>query len=366
MTRPDSILRGRADDGFTLLELLAAMALASLVTAASVATLHHAVAAARVSPALADAQQRARVAADAVAADLRLAGAGLAAGPATGSLAAVLPPVLPRRLGPAVDDETTARGDVVTILYVPSGAPQARLADPFGAGATRLRLTTPPNCATGRDMCGFRPSDVALAFDATGRFGLFEILDVSPAEAGTRPLTASGAATFAAGESVAAVEVRGYYFDRAARQLRAFDGRGLDSPVVDHVVDFALEYFGDPEPPRAPRPPAGTANCLFLADGTPAPGLDRLDGAGARTLVALSLDQFRDGPWCGGDGIRFDADLLRVRAIALHVRVEAAADSLRGADARFGVPGSSRSALQAAPDVSIRTSVAPPNLQVIR
>jgi hypothetical protein len=57
--------------------------------------------------------------------------------------------------------------------------------------------------------------------------------------------------------------------------------------VIDNVVGVQFEYFGDPNPPIAPKPPMGIANCLYddaqnLVSGTRGPGdAGRLAGATA-------------------------------------------------------------------------------------
>jgi len=141
----------------------------------------------------------------------------------------------------------------------------------------------------------------------------------------------------------------------ATYQLMSVDGAsGVDVPVVDHVVALAFEYFGDPQPPLMRKPladatgpwttygpkPATAAvapfapgeNCIFANDGsgTPQPRLTTLNGGAS--LVALTAPLLTDGPWCPSDTApdRWDADLLRVRSIAVRLRVQAALTALRG------------------------------------
>jgi hypothetical protein len=130
--------------------------------------------------------------------------------------------------------------------------------------------------------------------------------------------------------------------------LMRYDGRESTFPVLDDVVRLEFEYFGDPEPPRVvgaseseaidvtygPAPPASTVddpsdpwgigeNCTFaLVDGVHTPRLPALGGA---ALVALTSSMLTDGPWCPdvSDGDRFDADLLRVRRVRVHLRLQA-------------------------------------------
>jgi hypothetical protein len=76
-----------------------------------------------------------------------------------------------------------------------------------------------------------------------------------------------------------------------------------------------------------------------------------------------------DGPWCPDEAHpnRFDADLLRVRRIAVTLRVQAASASLRGpAGTLFVHGGSARSGDRFVPDQEIRFDVTPRNLNVER
>jgi hypothetical protein len=90
---------------------------------------------------------------------------------------------------------------------------------------------------------------------------------------------------------------------------------------------------------------------------------------GGTILVALSAGTLTDGPWCP-DGVnpnRFDADLLRIRRIAVTLRVESAAAALRGpAGQLFARAGTSTSAHRLLPDREIRFDVSPRNLNLAR
>jgi hypothetical protein len=168
-------------------------------------------------------------------------------------------------------------------------------------------------------------------------------------------------------------------------QLMRYDGDGAaDAPVVDHVVGLSFQYFGDPEPPAirrpltdpvgpwttyGPRPQASGDNCVFAGNGTPVPASALPVLGGGTILVALSAGTLTDGPWCP-DGVnpnRFDADLLRVRRIAVTLRVESAAAALRGpAGPLFARAGTSTSAQRLVPDREIRFDVSPRNLNLGR
>jgi hypothetical protein len=170
-------------------------------------------------------------------------------------------------------------------------------------------------------------------------------------------------------------------------QLALYDGNQSDLPQVDHVVTFAFEYFGDPQPPRirslpgprgermsyGPPPPllgeddprdswGPGENCVIAAaDGRQSPRLAALDDDAGR-LQSLGSPMLTDGPWCpdSSSEARYDADLLRIRKVRVTLRVEARLDSLRGADSLlFKRPGQSRQAGSLVPDQQITVEVVP-------
>jgi hypothetical protein len=107
--------------------------------------------------------------------------------------------------------------------------------------------------------------------------------------------------------------------------------------VAENVAQVTFSYFGSTEPPSAPRPPLGTANCLYRADGSRLP---YASGTGTGAVEALPLSSFGDGPFCGSGRLMFDADLLKIRAVRAVVRLETSVDAMRGSDPRlFARPG---------------------------
>ncbi len=125
-------------------------------------------------------------------------------------------------------------------------------------------------------------------------------------------------------QDTSALAARTYYLKGAASntfELMQYDGRQADLPVVDHVARLAFEYFGDPE---------------------------RLDPS-----------VLTDGPWReDGSHRRFDADLLRVRHVRVHLGVESAIASLRGpAGALFAHGGSSTAPERLVPDQEIELHI---------
>ena len=204
-----------------------------------------------------------------------------------------------------------------------------------------VQLDPGPACAP--PTCGYRARDLVLVFDEHGAWELFRVT-------GTGAMTLSlerahaTATMFAPGAVVAPVELHHYYADTARSQLRHYDGWQGDFPVVDDLVDLRFRFFGDAA--------AGAPVCQGHAP--PAVG---------GPLVEIGLGKLIDGSWCGPAGLPFDADLLRIRAVAVVLRVQSAVEELRGADPRlFARPGPTAGRRGFVPDHAVSFTVAPRNL----
>ena len=355
-------------------------------------------------------QQRLRVGADTLTRDLVMAGAGAYLGTQAGSLGYFFAPILPFRQGAIGDDPAgTFAADRITLLYVPSTTAQTTLAAPLTGSAATPTLTLaaetdcPKNPVTGLPYleCGFAKDMSVLVFDDTGNYDLFSITSVTDATAQVvvkRPADSQNT-NYPIGSKVIEAASHTYYLktDSANQlyQLMHYDGTSnADVPVADHVVGLAFEYFGDPLPPvlkkpisdpggpwtsYGPKPPApgvkptswpAGENCTFMLDGNGAhvPRLTTL-GSSSAALVLLTPAQLSDGPWCpdASNLNRWDADLLRIRKVGVTLRVEAAADALRGpASALFARGGTSRGGNRWVPDQEIRFQVSPRNVNLGR
>lgn len=378
--------------GFSLVEMLVAVSLTLTITAAIFALLNPADGAFAVEPETADLQQRLRTAADTLSRELALAGAGPDLGASGGSLNRWLAPVLPFRRGPVGGDAPgIARADTLTVLYVPPAGARATLVADLAPGATTAFIEPGARFTSGM---------TALVHDANGGYAICAVVGAGPGASSlqiARP-AAANAAAFSSGSPVVQVESRTYSLKSDAAtdsyQLMVSVGASLaDVPAVDHVVGLRFEYFGDPQPPRllrshddaalerttyGPAPPdAGVQttgygageNCTFRRDGAGG-AQPRLAVLGDGTALArLDASQFADGPWCpdASDPNRWDADLLRIRAIGITVRVESAVDELRGPSGPlFARPGTSRNGRRVVPDREIRFQVSPRNLDLAR
>ena len=248
--------------------------------------------------------------------ELERAGAGMTVSPAIGPLNWSFAPIIPRRLGAQnPDPDQSARSDAVTITYVPQTVAQSATTGPVSA-SLGLDVRAQPNCPAGQPACGFQAGMTTLVFDNTANFDLFSIPRLQGSTAVLRAHGPGSGSSYQAGAAATEVESHTYYFNPSTSQLRQYDGDQTDFPVVDNIVGLSFEYFGDANPPTKPKPPPGTANCLYDAAGQllAAPTLTGTGG-----LVWLPLSMLSDGPWCGGGATRFDADLLRVRLIKVTV-----------------------------------------------
>ena len=214
--------------GFSLVELLIAMAVMTTTAGALLSLVMAGQTIARLQPEAADLQQRARIATQALAADLARAGAGLDAGVWAGPLASRFPPVTP-----------SADGGV-TIWYVASADGQGTLAAPLERDAIVAMLTVDPACAG--TTCGFAADSTALLFDGSGCRDVARIESAAPAVLTLR--AAARVCAYAAGAAIAQGEVRTYRVDASARQLLRHDeATGIAVPVVDNVAAMTVEWL---------------------------------------------------------------------------------------------------------------------------
>jgi hypothetical protein len=329
-----------SDAGFSLLEMAVALALTLAMTTTVVSLLQSATRGSGTQQEVADIEQRLRVAVDTLTEELMAAGAGTYlpghAGPLNGAFA----PVMPFRRGMvAADPPATFRTDTITLIEVPTTAAQTTLVADFVPGSLTMQVAALPGCPAGVNVCGFASGTTVLAFDAGGGFQAFTIAAVVDS-ASQLTTTRSPPRIFSAGTPIVEARMRTYYLkvDRSAQtsQLMQYDGTAnADLPVLDHVVGLAFDYYAAP-----------------MFSGTFA----RLDAA-----------ELTDGPWRpdAASADRWDADLLRIRAVGVTIRLEAALVALRGpAGALFANGGTAVDAGRWIPDQEMHFLVAPRNLNL--
>jgi hypothetical protein len=114
-----------------------------------------------------------------------------------------------------------------------------------------------------------------------------------------------------------------------------------------------------------------TDNCIFAFDsaiGAYLSTLGNLDSEAA--LVPLTATELSDGDiWCpnAADPRRYDADLLRIRAVTVTARVQSAIPSFRGpAGPLFWNAGTSTHAARLLPDQEVRFQASIRNVGMTR
>jgi prepilin-type N-terminal cleavage/methylation domain-containing protein len=351
----------KRDAGFSLVEVLIALA---LFLAVGGSFLHLAAGGQRLARSQSEATdlaQRVRVAADRLRADIALAGTGPLAGAFPGGLGAYFAPVVPARLGArSADPALTAATDRLTLVYVPEGAWPAALAAPMASSSAPLVIDAAERGCPGAGLCGFTAGTRALIVDTSEAGAGHELFTVTAITAGLAHDGANPpfARSYGAGAAVLPIVQRTYYLDRSGNRLMLYNGYQSDMPFIDGVLDMRVSYFADASAASVPRPAGGKANCVFEAGAPPVPRLADHGGG----LVELSPSQLADGPSCGAGATAFDGDLLRIRRVRIALRVQAASDEVRGAGPLFARPGHSPAGASYVPDFAITFDVAPRNL----
>ena len=368
--------------GFSVVELIVAVAIMLVVTGAIFGLTYPAQAMFQVEPERADMQQRLRIAVEAMSRDIMMAGAG---GQISGG--AIVPgrsfaTVLPLRRGRQSPDAPGAFfQDRVSVVYEPPAAAETIVSEPVASPGV-VPVQPQPGCPATAPLCGFRANQLAAVYDATGAHDIFRIVAVQDSP----PLLVGDGAPFSrvydAGAVVAEVQAATYWLQDDVRagihRLMRYDGWQTDAPVADNIIALTFEYFGDPTPPvlrrsldeaqgpwtsYGPRPPLADVddpstpsygageNCIFAVDSgvtITRPEMSDL-GSSLSSLVRLDAERLTDGPWCPDptSPVRFDADVLRIRRV--HVTLQ--------------VRSGRRFVFAHVPDLQIAFDVAPRNLE---
>ncbi|MCA1560392.1 MAG: type II secretion system GspH family protein [Acidobacteria bacterium] len=226
----------RADSsaGFTVIELLISAAIGLLATAAVCTLLTSGQVLARTETERASMLQRLRVGSDVLSASIRAAGAGPDGGAAPGALSRRFAPILPRRIGRLrADSEDVFRDDAITTVSVATDAIPATLAFALPPGSSELYVDE-SFCGSG-SACGISTGDTVAVFDSHGRFDFLSVLLVEGSRVQVRHCGGGLTAGYSRGTPVVAVDVATHYLDRAANQIRRYDGDASDAPSIDDV-----------------------------------------------------------------------------------------------------------------------------------
>jgi prepilin-type N-terminal cleavage/methylation domain-containing protein len=219
----------KRNNGFSLVELLVAMAVMVSVSGAILSLILAGQSIARAQPEAADLQQRARIALQTLATELAFAGAGLDRGPLAGGLSRFFAPI-----------ESVDGG--LTVWYVSSREAQGTLAAPLAGGATDLLLQIARNCPALSPGCAFMPGTTALVFDAHGCHDVLRVEDVRPMSLHVKETLRR--CDYSAGAAIGEGEVRTYRVDPATRQLlRRDEATGASVPVLDNIAAMSVELL---------------------------------------------------------------------------------------------------------------------------
>jgi type II secretory pathway pseudopilin PulG len=231
---------GQAPRGFTVIELLIALAIVMLLAGALAGVVAPARAVFDRVPAELDLQQRGRTAIDVISTALRSAGKTGTATNEAGALAIILPAF-------ALSDPDES-GDAFSTLTVTTpavnGAEGILAADQAGAfAALTLGITLCPNV---REVCGFNPGTTAIITDGAGHHDLFE---VASTEVGARMLTADRGFSQAYPAGSAVIEIDQHTFSLSAQpdgslSLIRETAAGAIQPVVDGVASLVFHASG--------------------------------------------------------------------------------------------------------------------------
>jgi type II secretory pathway pseudopilin PulG len=320
--------------GYTLIELL----ISTLITCSLLGVLLQLAAAGqhatRAQSEVVDLQQRLRVAIDRLSNDLLAAGAGPSGASWHGSLLDFMAPIVPARTGArGADIELSHHADRISIRWVPDPPGQTTILTSMATPGEPLMIDASAHGCAGGGDCGYSPGDRALIVDPADPERASDMFVVSSTLAGQLKPASTLSKAYPAGSLVMKVVQRVYYLDRAGGRLMVYDGDSSDLPLLDHVVDLRFAYYAE------------------------RPGLD---------LEPLAAVQITDGPVRGAAPHRFDADLLRIRRVRVTLRLEAAADELRGSGASFLRSGTSLGGIMYVPDVQVTFDVAPRNMNLFR
>ncbi len=393
----------RSERGYSMVELLVSTAIILAVTGTIFGMMNPAQGTFQTQPEAADMQQRLRVGIDALHKDLMMAGAGTYSGAAVGMLNNFFAPVVPYRVGTQNPDPAAGvfyRPDAISLMYVPTTASQCTIADPMPNAASEIKVNAQPGCPKNDPLCGFDVGQRVLIFDDAGASDTFTVTNVQSAGLHLQHNSDPFSKPYSAGARIAQIAMHTYWFRQdtttSTYQLMHYDGNQIDMPIVDNVVGFSLEYFGDPQPPQllrpvsdpkgpwttyGPRPPAlgvdvpgdswpAGENCAFTVDGLTGRHVPRLPPLNtvSGSLIKLEPGVLTDGPWCPDSTYpaRYDADLLRIRRIRITLRVQAGVSSLRGSGSLFARPGTATSGDRYLPDQEVTFDVTPRNLNLGR
>jgi len=227
------------EGGFTVIELVIAMAIALLIAGAIAGVAPPARDAFERVPADLDLQQRGRTAIHALSQALRSAGQNVAATQALGPLSELLPSV-----SVAAEDESGSFTELTVIVPVPDAA-QGRLAVAQSSPGASMTLAA-DHCPNVNDTCGFTAGSTVVVADGAGHYDVFSI---GAANAGPRRVTPASALSRSYPAGAVIVEADQLTFGLAEQPDGSYSlvrttAAGAVQPIVDFVNGLAFDVIG--------------------------------------------------------------------------------------------------------------------------
>jgi prepilin-type N-terminal cleavage/methylation domain-containing protein len=222
--------------GFTVIELLIALAIVMSITGVLAQLVEPARAAFDRVPAELDLQQRGRTAIDAISQVVRSAGKNVAATNGLGALSKIMAPI--SLANP--DQSGQSFASMTAIVPVVDGAQGVLGADQNAAAGPLMLATTP--CPDVNEVCGFVRGVTAVIVDGSGHY---EVFVVASTTAGSRMLTADRGFMRAYPAGSAVIEIDQYTFSLAVQADGSFSlvratAAGAVQPMVDFVTALSF------------------------------------------------------------------------------------------------------------------------------
>jgi prepilin-type N-terminal cleavage/methylation domain-containing protein len=240
MKRGPGAPRHAPRQGFTVIELLIAMAIVVSITGLLAQVVEPGRAAFERVPAELDLQQRGRTAIDVITRAVRSAGADVIATGKLGAFADILPAV--SLTGP---DQAGQRFTALTVMAPVANGAQGTLETGQADAAASITFATAP-CPNVKEVCGFNPGMTAVITDGAGHHDIFIVRSTV---AGLRALAADRVFSRVYPPGSAVIEIERHTYALASQadgslSLLRETAAGAGQPVVDFVAALSFHAAG--------------------------------------------------------------------------------------------------------------------------